>query len=101
MNGHSQWEKPERLVVNRMPSFPINVFPDWIKDFVEGISKELNTQVDLAATAVLSILSTSLVRKYKFKYENLNWTQELNLYLLLASDPGSKKILCLIEFIRS
>ncbi|WP_077296902.1 hypothetical protein [Virgibacillus pantothenticus] len=79
MSGYPQWDKPEKLIVNNMPSFPINVFPDWIKNFVEGMSRELNTQADLAATVVLSVLSTSLVRKYQFKYENLTWTQILNI----------------------
>ena len=74
-----------------MPTFPVEIFPEWIKDYIEGLSKELNTQVDLPAHAVLSVLSVPLIKKFKFLHKPLNWELHLNIYIVLFSDPGSKK----------
>lgn len=85
------WKDPVPITLGTMPSFPTHIFPDWTKDYMEGLSKELNTQIDLPATAVLSVFSVLLMKKYQFRYENLNWVLNLNIYQLLGSDPGSKK----------
>jgi hypothetical protein len=89
--AENMWNKPIPIVYEKTASFPLMVFPKWIRDYVEGLSKELNTQVDLPANAVFSALSTILMNKYKFHYEKLNWVLELNTYILVAIAPGSKK----------
>ena len=85
------WKSPIPITLGTMPTFPVEIFPEWIKDYIEGLSKELNTQVDLPAHAALSVLSVPLIKKFKFLHKPLNWELHLNIYIVLFSDPGSKK----------
>jgi len=86
---HLEWGTPRRIETTE--EFPIDVFPKWIANFVTETFKELNTKVDLPANAVLGTLSTAVMKKFKFFFSKMNWKLDLNVYIVVAARPGSKK----------
>ncbi|WP_411954758.1 DUF3987 domain-containing protein [Alkalibacillus sp. S2W] len=84
-------EDPIKVENHDISGFPTEVFPNWIKNYVEMISEEFETSVDLVSNAALSALATSLLKKFVFYSKDTDWKLDLNLYILLGAPPGSKK----------
>lgn len=82
-------EEPIPIKRTQIEPFPLEVLPKWLSDYVVGISKELNTMVDLPVSAALSALSAALTGKLLFVHNN--WILNVNLYQVLAALPSSKK----------
>ena len=58
------WEPPLLLgVSSRLPSFPTDAFPSWLRDYIEGVAVETQTPPDLAGMLALATLSTLLAKK--------------------------------------
>ncbi|GGE56042.1 hypothetical protein GCM10011391_38810 [Pullulanibacillus camelliae] len=86
-----QWEKPIPIQFAKEVTFPLDVFPTWVSDFVSGIVNELSVSDDVPANLVISALSTLITKKFHFLYEETNWRLDLNTYIIIASPPGTKK----------
>jgi hypothetical protein len=86
-----EWDKPIAVEIEKTEEFPVSIFPEWMRSFVVGVSEALNTKVDLPANALISALSTSIMGKYIFYHEDMGWYLDLNVFITVASPPGSKK----------
>src|SRR5690625_2086470 len=85
------WEDPVKFSSRKLPGFPVEVLPSIIKNYVEGIAKELKVNVDMPSVAVLGLLSKILTRSYKFYLKETDWTLDLNLYTLITVGSGANK----------
>jgi replicative DNA helicase len=73
-----------------LPVFPTDVFPPWLRAFVEAISTEKQTPVDLAAMLALSILSTACARFVEV-HARPGWIEPVNVYTMTVLPPASGK----------
>jgi replicative DNA helicase len=73
-----------------LPSFPVEVLPTWLRDYVIAISTEKQTPVDLAAMLALSVLSTCCARHVAVQATS-GWIEPINLYTITAMPPASGK----------
>lgn len=86
----NDWDKPIYFDEYDLPDFPIEAFPDWLSDYIKGVAESTQTPIDASGIAAISILSTSLAKKFKV-YLTGEWTESLNTYSILALPSGNRK----------
>jgi replicative DNA helicase len=85
------WDTPTPLSREAtLPTFPVDVFPEWIATFIEALAVATQTPVDMAAMMALADLSTAAGGLFTVKIDN-NWLEPVNLYLATALPPGERK----------
>lgn len=73
-----------------LPTFPTEIFPDWLRAFVEAEAEATQTPVDLAAMLALSVLATCCQR-WVMVQGSPGWYEPVNLYGVTGLPPGSRK----------
>jgi replicative DNA helicase len=89
-NTPMEWDVPVSFDEQILPVFPVDVFPVWLRDYVEGVAESTQTPIDAPAMAAISVLSTALAKKY-YVCLTPEWKESLNTYGLLALPPGNRK----------
>ncbi len=86
----SVWENP--IPFNRFGhvAFPVEALPEDLRAFVLAVAESTQTPVDMAGTAVLSILSVCLQGKYRVQGKP-DWLEPLNTYALIIATPSERK----------
>lgn len=85
------WDKPIPYNTYSKPLFNINIFPKWLKEYVNEVAIETQTPIDAAAFASLAVLSTLLGGTYEVNVNNGGWREPLCLFLVLCLEPGNRK----------
>ena len=85
-----QWEKPIELKKNNLPIFDTNIFPGWLKNYIDAVAEETQTPKDAGAMATIALLSTIISGKYEVQLTN-SWIETLNTYSVMALDPANRK----------
>ncbi|RSL29687.1 DUF3987 domain-containing protein [Salibacterium salarium] len=88
---HDSWEEPIPFMKETLPDFPIEIFPEWLKQYVVATADELQVPEDMPANLIFSALSTVFVNNYAFYYSKTDWYLDLNQYMIISSPPGTKK----------
>jgi len=70
--------------------FPIDIFPEPIKDFVNEIERTLSSNKEYACNSVLLAFSTAFGNMYKIKIKE-EFYQKANLWLVLVGRSGDGK----------
>lgn len=73
-----------------LPTFPVEVFPDWIADQVRQVARELQVPVCLPAMLAMVALSTCAAKRADV-YVTRSWREQLCLYIVVALPPGAGK----------
>lgn len=74
------------------PPFPTNVFPSWLGDYVDALTIEKQTPPDLAGMLALAVLATALAKRVAVRpYANSSWKEPVNLFVVVALPPASRK----------
>ena len=68
----------------------IDTLPAEIRNYVAAISESIQTPVDMAGCAALSVIATSIQGKYKIQGKR-DWTEPLNIYLTEIAPPSERK----------
>lgn len=84
------WEQPAPLETFTIPSFPLHTLPFWLRDFCAELAHETQTPVEMAALFVLSTLAAIIAPQSRVRVRG-NWTENLNLYTLVALPPANRK----------
>lgn len=79
-------QKQEKL----LPEFPIDCFPDVIKDYTKGIADTLQVPVDMEATMVLDTMALCVQGKFQIDIKP-GWIEPLNLYTVVIGRPSERK----------
>ncbi|GGM39460.1 hypothetical protein GCM10011351_27040 [Paraliobacillus quinghaiensis] len=85
-----QWQEPVPFDEFKLPSFNIEIFPNWLRDYVWGVSETTQTPVDAASMVAISVLSTVASKKFYVQVTN-EWSESLNTYAIFALPPGNRK----------
>jgi|GEM_PF-4757352 len=72
------------------PEFPVNIFPDWLRDYVKALAIFSQTPVDLAAMMALVSISVAVQRRFKLEVYD-GYVEPLCLYAIVALPPASRK----------
>lgn len=85
-----QWEEPVYYDKYDLPAFNVEIFPNWLKDFIIAVAVSTQTPVDMAAMAALTILSIALAKNYEINPYG-DWIEPLNTYCLTLMGPANRK----------
>ena len=85
-----EWSAPVPFDEYTLPPFPIEVFPEWLGEYVKGVAESTQTPVDAPGMAAISVLSTALAKKFYVRLTG-EWSESLNTYSILALPPGNRK----------
>ncbi|GGB71698.1 YfjI family protein [Fictibacillus barbaricus] len=86
----AEWKTPIPFEEYELPPFPVDVFPPWLREYVEGVAESTQTPLDAPSMAAISILSTALAKKFYVLLTG-EWSESLNTYTILALPPGNRK----------
>ncbi|MBI4816658.1 MAG: DUF3987 domain-containing protein [Deltaproteobacteria bacterium] len=78
-----------RTQCTRLPEFPVEVLPEWAARFVEASARALQVPSDLPGMLVLGVLAGACAKRFNVRVGQ--WLEPVNLYLLVALDPGNRK----------
>lgn len=73
-----------------LPAFPLDIFPDWLRDFCEAVMEATQTPPDLAGMLALAILSTACGQRIMVRAWN-GWEEPINVYTVVSLGPGNRK----------
>lgn len=73
-----------------LPVFPLDMYPDWLRDFCEAVTVTMQTPPDLAGMLGLAILSTATARLFMVEVRD-GWEEPINVYTVVVLPPGSRK----------
>jgi replicative DNA helicase len=95
VNGKEQkgepWEDPILLGSRRaLPSFPVDSFPSWVKNMVDGVAEETQVPPDIPAALGLGALATAAGGKAEVLVRG-SWREPTNLFLAPVAEPGTRK----------
>jgi len=86
----SSWEEPLPFGRHTVMPFPLEALPTDIRNYVEAVSESIQTPVDMAGCAALSVIATSIQGKYAIRGKR-DWTEPLNIYLTEIAPPSERK----------
>lgn len=85
-----EWEDPIDFEEAELPTFDISIYPQWIKNFVEQVAEETQTPICFAAVSMISVLSTTVLSKFRLKVRG-QWTESLGIYSVVVAEPSARK----------
>lgn len=85
-----EWGEVIPLPAMEVPPFPIEVLPDWLRQYAEEVALSTQTPVDLAGCLCLAILSLCCAKKAIVEPKQ-GWQEPLNIYTLIGMESGSGK----------
>ena len=88
--GVIKWDSLIPLDDRKLAPFPIDVFPDAIKNYCLEVSEATQTPIDMAGVVALAILALSIQRKYQIEGKP-DWLEQLNLYFCVVAPPSERK----------
>ena len=73
-----------------LPPFPVEVLPDWLREWSQAKATETQTPIDLPAMMALTVASAAISNKIEVE-AGPGWLQPLNIYSLVALDSANRK----------
>jgi hypothetical protein len=73
-----------------VPEFPVDVFPTWLRDFIEAESTATQTPKDLAAMLVLAVVAIASAGKVRVRIKD-GHEEPLNLWTVIVLPPAARK----------
>jgi replicative DNA helicase len=86
----SEWGHPIPFHSLDLPAFPTEVFPDWLRAFVEAEAEATQTPSDLAGMLALAVLSTCCARHIVVQPKR-GWFEPVNTFVMVSLPPASGK----------
>ncbi|GGM34661.1 hypothetical protein GCM10011351_20830 [Paraliobacillus quinghaiensis] len=86
----TEWDNPIDFEEPQLPIFDTNVYPEWIKKFVEQVAEETQTPICFAAVSMISVLSTTVLSKFRLKVRG-QWTEPIGIYSVVVAEPSARK----------
>lgn len=83
----------------QLVSFPADVLPDEIRPYMTSVAESLQVPIDMVASFVLVVLSLCIQGKYWINIKP-DWTESLNLYVVVVGRPSERKSPALKETTR-
>jgi replicative DNA helicase len=71
-------------------TFPVEGYPSWLREYVVALAEATQTPVDMAAMFALAALATVAAGRVRVE-PSPGWTEGVNLFVVVAMEPGSRK----------
>ena len=84
------WSIPQNINIRKIPKFPIEAFPDKLKQYGVELAEELQVPVDMVATAMLATVALANQGKYMIEGKE-GWIESLNIYAINIAKPSERK----------
>ena len=84
------WEPLVPFTRYDVPSFPVDAFPGWLRNYVLELAESTQTPVDLASMLAMAVCATATAKKAVVTL-NSDWSEPLNIYVVVALPPASRK----------
>jgi hypothetical protein len=88
-NVVDDWPEPARRLPS-LPSFPTDVFPPYLRDYVDAEARATQTPPDLVAFSVLGAISTATSRRVSVRGFG-DWLEPVHVWTMVALPPGERK----------
>jgi replicative DNA helicase len=89
--GERGWEPPVPIgVAGELPTFPVEVLPDWLGEYVAAVATATQTPPDLAGMLALAVLATVAAGAVEVE-PRPGWREPLCLFIAVGMDAGSRK----------
>lgn len=85
-----EWDVPVPFDEYKLPVFPVEVLPDWLRAFVIAESEATQTPQDLSAMLSLSALATACAKRVRVLVRP-GYTEPVNLFTVTVLGPGNRK----------
>ncbi len=72
------------------PPFPSHCLPDWLRTYVEAVSVQTQTPVDLPSMLALATIATAVAKRVVVRAYD-GWSEPVNVFVLVALPPASRK----------
>ncbi len=86
----SKWNPIKPFDLYELPAFPMHSLPKSFKDYVETVSDNLATPIEMSVLVELAIISVCIQGKV-FIQAKTDYRESTNLYVLIISEPGERK----------
>lgn len=93
------WPLPRPFLAHAGPPFPLESLPTWVGDFAYRLAHYTQTPPDLSSMLCLAALSVACAGKARVRLSN-GHSEPLNLFVLVAMPPGSRKSEVLKQVVR-
>jgi hypothetical protein len=84
------WEPPVGLEGGALPEFPIAALPAPLAEYAAAVAKAVQVPVDMPGVLILGALSAACGRDFVVQVAD-GYIEPVNLYLVVAMDPGNRK----------
>lgn len=91
-----EWEAPTPFIEYERISFPLEIFPDWLCDFVRGLSIQAQVPEAMPGLLVISALAAASAKTYKIEARP-GWREQMGIYCLTLLETGNRKTLTMRE----
>jgi DNA primase (bacterial type) len=96
--GQDPWELPIPFNSYELPPFPVEVLPDWLRNFAATVAIATQTPTDMAGLLSLTMVGACVSRSFKVM-ARLGWVEPVNLYSLIVLAPGNRKSAVVAEIV--
>lgn len=86
----SDWEEPIPFGRYDLEPFPVDALPSDIGEYVEAVAESTQTPVDMAGTAVITLISVCTQGKYVIQGK-ADWVEPLNTFSNIIASPSERK----------
>jgi replicative DNA helicase len=85
------WEPPVPFgATGEVPTFPVEVLPGWLGDYVGAVATATQTPPDLAGMLALAVLATVAAGAVEVELRP-SWREPLGLFVAVGMDAGTRK----------
>lgn len=84
------WGQVTPISSSALPTFPLEVFAPWARDYLQAVTRSLQTPPDFAGMFFLGGLAVAFQKRFQLTVRP-DWQEPLPLWVLLAAPSGSKK----------
>ncbi|MER2107665.1 MAG: YfjI family protein [Solibacillus sp.] len=91
-NGfNEEWQQPLPFHNIVLPTFDTNIFPKWLREYVNSVAEETQTPRDAAGMTALTMLSTILGGSFEVRPNKTSWREVVSIFAVVALEPANRK----------
>jgi DNA primase/hydrogenase maturation factor len=76
--------------VANVPAFPVEVLPDWVREYVSSQARATQTPIDLASLLAITVIGSTAAGRIDIQIKQ-GWSETLNLYMVPVLESGERK----------
>jgi hypothetical protein len=90
-SNENNWAEPILFGQHQTPSLTAEMFPKWLRDYLEALAAQTQTPISLGVMLAMSVLATCLQKRYEVRPYGDDYAEPINVWTVTALPPGSRK----------